>query len=232
MGTRLTWHGHSNFCITHPQATIVIDPFFTGNPFASVGWGAIPPPDIVLVTHPHKGHLGDAVHICRESGAKLGVGVGTGRHLKHEGVPADQLLNGVGFNIGGTINKNGVHVTMTEAVHVTESGSPSGFIISMPDGVTIYHAGDTEIFANMALWGRLFQIDVALLPTGGFFTMDGRRAARAARMLRAKKVVPMHWGTFPDLIQDTREFEQELRTVASRCAPLFMEPGKNIGLRR
>lgn len=230
MATTLTWHGHSNFQITSPGCTILIDPFFTGNPVCPTQCQQIDKADVVLVTHLHGDHAGDALDICRATGAKLGGVVGLVDVFLAQGLPQTQVVNGIGFNIGGTVMEKGVAFTMTEAFHTSEAGCPTGFIIRLEDGFTIYHAGDTGIFANMALWGELYAIDLALLPSGGVFTMDARQAAYAAKILQAKAVIPMHWGTFPVLAQDTKEFEQELAQRAPHCRFISLMPGESLDL--
>ena len=230
MSTSILWHGHSNFQINSPGCRILIDPFFTGNPVAKLGWKEAAVPDVVLVTHLHADHAGDAVAVCKETGARLGAVVGVAGPLQELGVPQAQILNGIGFNIGGTVSEKGVSFTMTEAFHTSDSGAPVGYIITLADGFIIYHAGDTGIFANMAVWGELYSIDLALLPVGGVFTMDGRQAAYAAQLLKAKAVIPMHWGTFPVLAQDTAEFERELSKRAPSCRFVRMLPGQTLDL--
>ena len=96
----------------------------------------------------------------------------------------------------------------------------------MPDGLTVYHAGDTCVFGDMALWGKLFRIDVALLPTGGHYTMDGRQAAMACGLLKCAAAVPMHWGTFPVLAQSDEPFAKALAELAPKCRHLHMKPGE------
>ena len=232
MASTITWHGHANFQIKSPDCNVIIDPFFTGNQNAKVTWNAIDKPDLVLVTHLHGDHLGDAVSICTHTGAILGAVVGTAAAMQHLGVPEEQIINGVGFNIGGTVTVKNTAVTMTQAFHTTEAGAPTGFIITLADGYTIYHAGDTGIFSSMAIWGELYAIDLALLPTGGVFTMDARQAALAAKMLRARTVIPMHWGTFPMLSQSTADFARELAKTAPACRMVDIRPGQTIELPR
>jgi L-ascorbate metabolism protein UlaG (beta-lactamase superfamily) len=226
----LTWHGHSTFQVSTPDCSVIIDPFFTGNPLAITAWEHIPPPDVVLLTHLHADHAGDAAAICRRFKARLGAVVGTAEAL--EGVPRNQILNGIGFNIGGTLVERGLAITMTEATHTSEAGTPTGFILTLPDGFTLYHAGDTGIFPGMKLWGELCPLDLALLPVGGVFTMDARQAARAAGLLGARGVVPMHWGTFPMLAQETETFSALLAEAAPRCRPVPMRVGQTIVLDR
>ena len=222
----ITWYGHSAFKISAPEAQVVIDPFFA--PSAGVTADAAGGVDIVLVTHDHADHVGDAVSLCRRTGAVLGAIVGTAGKLAEEGVPTEQIINGIGFNMGGTVTHKGVSVTMTQAYHSSESGSPAGYIVRMPDGLTVYHAGDTCVFSGMELWGQLYDIDVALLPVGGVFTMDARQAALACKLLRCKAVVPMHWGTFPLLAQNTAGFKAELARLQLSCHCVEMVPGETV----
>lgn len=226
----ITWHGHANFQITSPDCNILIDPFFTGNPSAKTAWEAIIPPDVVLITHLHGDHAGDAVSICKKTGAMLGAVVGIAEVFQEQGVPAGQILNGIGFNIGGTLRHKNTDITMTQAFHTTEAGAPTGYIVRLADGYTIYHAGDTGVFGSMALFGELYDINLALLPVGGVFTMDARQGALAARLLKADAVFPMHWGTFPVLAQDTVEFESELAKSFPSCRMVKAKPGDTVPL--
>ena len=131
----ITWYGHSAFKIACNGASCVIDPFFAPR------WGQNPAevgePDMVLVTHDHGDHVGDAVSICKKTGAMLGAVVGTATKLANAGVPEAQILNGIGFNIGGTLTVKGISVTMTQAFHSSDSSVPVGYILRMPDGLVI-----------------------------------------------------------------------------------------------
>lgn len=220
----ITWYGHSAFKIASGEASAVIDPFFAPR------WGQKPAevgkPDLVLVTHDHGDHVGEAAAICRKTGALLGAVVGTAAKLRDEGVPEAQILNGIGFNIGGTLQCQGMAVTMTQAFHSSDSGVPVGYILAMPDGLVVYHAGDTGIFSSMELLGRLYGVHVALLPVGGVFTMDATQAAHACKLLGCAAVVPMHWGTFPVLAQNLDGFRQALARTCPACACVELEPGK------
>ena len=222
----ITWFGHSAFKISAPGAQVIIDPFFA--PSAGVTADAAGDVDIVLVTHDHADHVGDAVSLCRRTGAVLGAIVGTAGKLAEAGVPQEQIINGIGFNIGGTVGHKGVDITMTQAYHSSDSGSPTGYIVRMPDGLTVYHAGDTCIFSGMELWGQLYDIDVALLPVGGVFTMDARQAALACKLLGCKAAIPMHWGTFPVLAQNAACFKVELERMKLACRCVVMAPGETV----
>lgn len=225
--TEVTWFGHSAFRLSCEGASVLIDPFFAprwGTKAADAGQV-----DVVLVTHDHSDHVGDAVAICRsQPGAMLGAIVGTAARLVKEGLPAQQVLNGIGFNMGGTVVCKGVAVTMLQAFHSSDSGMPAGYMITMPDGQVFYHAGDTCVFGDMGLWAQLYNPSAAFLPIGGVFTMDARQAARACRIMGLKKAVPMHYGTFPVLAQNPDEFRSELAAQCPDCACVAMRPLETI----
>lgn len=225
----ITWLGHSAFRLEAENVSILVDPFFTDPAMQelAVKSGV----DLVLVTHDHGDHVGSTVEICTTTGASVGCIVGTSDALARAGVPQNQIIGG-GFNMGGTIECKGARATMVQAMHSSDSGSPAGYIITMPDGLTIYHAGDTCIFSGMALWGKLYRIDVALLPIGGFYTMDARQAAMACGLLKCAAVVPMHWGTFPILAQSTSEFEKLVASQVPSCRCMPMQPGTSLEFQR
>ena len=232
MPHRLTWLGHANFRIDTAQgATILIDPFFEGNPKSPAPWKDMGKVDAVLITHDHGDHVGQAVDICRDTGAALVAIVGTADKLAQAGVPQAQVVGGIGMNIGGTVEVAGVRATMTQAVHSTDSGQCAGYIVDLGD-FCLYHAGDTGVMASMGLFGELHDIDLALLPIGGHFTMDARQAALACRLLRCTAVTPMHWGTFPVLEQNTAAFAAALERFAPSTRLQVMEPGVAVELVR
>ncbi|MFW5730902.1 MAG: metal-dependent hydrolase [Desulfonatronovibrionaceae bacterium] len=231
MSNKITWHGHANFEIITPELNIFIDPWFEGNPSADKKSSEITKADVVLVTHDHGDHLGQAVEICKNTGAYLGAIVEVASMCASRGVDQSRILNsGMGFNIGGTVKHQGIGITMTQAFHSSAQGACAGFIIRLENGFTIYHAGDTGIFSSMSLWGDLFKIDLALLPTGGVFTMDSIQAAMACSLLKCSRAVPMHWGSFPVLEQDTTRFRKELARRAPDTRCIEMAPGDTITL--
>ncbi len=230
MSKQLTWHGHANFQIQCDGVNILVDPFFTGNPTAVTSPGAIAKPDIVAVTHMHGDHSGDAVTILKSTGALLATCVGVGEQFQAQGIPAEQILNGHGFQIGGTVTCKGVAITMTQAFHTIDGVAPVGFIFTFPSGYTVYHAGDTGIFSTMEIFGELYDIDLALLPAGSVYTMDVTQAAYAAKLLKAKAAVPMHWGTFPVLAQNMDAFPAALAKQAPDCRCIVMQPGQTVAL--
>lgn len=221
----VTWYGHSAFKIQSGSSSVLIDPYFA--PGSGTHWRDAGAVDLVLITHDHSDHVGDAVEICKSCGAMLGAIVGTAQVMQSRGIPERQILNGIGFNIGGTIVYRGITVTMTQAMHSSDSGMPVGYIIKMPDGLILYHAGDTGLFSTMRQFGRIYHIDLALLPIGGVFTMDALQAANACRLLNCSRVIPMHWKTFPMLAQNTAEFQKKLGEIAPICQFISMEPGQS-----
>src|SRR5512134_2752267 len=224
---KIRWLGHSGFSIQDPSGkTVLIDPWFQGNPSAPSGPEGIAKADFLLLTHDHFDHAADAASLARRTGA-LVVGIfELVGDLKAKGVPERQLLHGgIGMNVGGTVSLQGFEITMTEARHSCSLGAPVGYVLKTPSGVTIYHAGDTGIFAGMSLIGELHPIDVALLPIGSVFTMDYRQAARACALLKAKAVIPMHYGTFPILEPNADRFVAELEIVSPGTRPVVLDPG-------
>ncbi len=226
MAIEVIWHGHANFQINSKWGNILIDPWFEENPSCSTEIEACGDIDVVLVTHDHFDHIGDAVAVCEKTGAKLGAVVETALKLKDMGVAEEQIINGIGFNVGGTVEVDNIRITMVEAHHSTASGTPVGYIITFPNNYTIYHAGDTAIFASMQVYGNIYPIDLALLPIGGVFTMDPKQAAHACKLLGCKAVIPMHWGSFPVLEQNTHRFEEEIKSLGIEVKVISLTPGE------
>jgi len=147
--------------------------------------------------------------------------------LKEEaGVADSQIVFGTGMNIGGTVSSDGIAITMTQAFHSSQTGSPTGYLIRLEDGYTVYHAGDTGIFSSMKLLGELFHIDLALLPIGGVSTMDPKQASVAVKLLGANTVIPMHYKTFPILEQDTSSFTEIMKKEAPDIEVIVLDPGQ------
>ena len=222
----ITWYGHSNVMLSENGVSVLLDPFFEGNPFAP-NWREIPRPDIVALTHDHGDHLGQTVEIVRTTGATLYCIADLVGYFIEHGVPEGQIINyGMGGNVDGTLEAHGARLTMTQAFHSAATGSPVGYVIEMPGGHTVYHSGDTGLFGDMALIADRFKLDLALLSIGGVFTMDGVLAAKAAALLGAPVVMPMHYRTFPVLAQNADLFVESLKKYAPDCTPLVMEPNE------
>jgi L-ascorbate metabolism protein UlaG (beta-lactamase superfamily) len=147
------------------------------------------------------------------------------------GLSTERVVNfGTGMNIGATVLIDGITITMTQACHSSQTGSNSGFIIKLDDGYTIYHAGDTGIFATMKILGELYPLDLALLPIGGAFTMDSVQAARALTLLNPKKAIPMHYKTWPLLEQSADTFVELAKKEAPGVEIVVIEPGQELAI--
>lgn len=247
--TTLTWHGHAAFEIVTPKGKVLmIDPWLKNpmNPNAKNGkdpLAAITKVDYILITHGHFDHVGDSVEIAKKTGARLVTNYELGSNMaKLLGYPKEQMGFDTLMNIGGeiTIADGEVTVDMVPAIHssgmgnplagekepeVAYGGNPAGFVIKIKNGPTIYHSGDTAYFNDMALIGEQ-KIDVALLNIGGHFGMEPAMAARAAKAVHAKVVVPQHYGTFPVLTPDAKGFAEKLRKLVIRSR--VMQPGTSL----
>lgn len=224
----ITFLGHAGFYLVG-SSRVLIDPFLTGNPLAKHKPEDLQP-DLILLSHGHGDHMGDAESIARNSGA-LVVGVHEmACYLGARGIKTH------GMHIGGSRSFDGVTVKLTPAWHGSsvpgrdgESlylGTPAGFIVQM-DGKTVYHAGDTGLFGDMALLGRRYTIDVALLPIGDNYTMGPDDALEAVNLLRPRLVIPMHYNTFPLIEQDAHAFAARV-TGQTGVAVQVLVPGASV----
>jgi L-ascorbate metabolism protein UlaG (beta-lactamase superfamily) len=203
-GNRLTWLGHATFLITTPSGkSVLIDPWLTGNPSCPESLKKLRALDIMLITHGHNDHLGDAVALAKQFKPEIVAIYEIAIWLGTKGVEKIH-----GMNKGGTHTVGEIEVTMVHAFHSSSiqdgdeliySGEPAGYVVKFPGGLTIYHAGDTAVFGDMKIIAELYSPELALLPIGDFYTMGPREAALAIRLLNVKHVVPMHYGTFPAL---------------------------------
>ena len=216
---RIRWLGHSGFEIELANKILLIDPWLTGNPLAAVTASDIKKADIVCVTHDHGDHLGDAVEICKRTGATF-VGIyELGVYAEEQGVN-----NVVGINIGGTVEVKGIRITMVQAFHSSTRGAPTGFVIKAEEK-TLYHAGDTGLFGDMKLIGEIHLPDVALIPIGDYYTMGPREAAEAVKLIKPAVVVPMHYQTFPVLESSAENFIKLVKEKAPKVKVVALKPG-------
>ncbi len=224
---KITWLGHAAFLL-EAEKKVLIDPFISGNPVAPCGPEELNP-DIIAVTHGHGDHLGDTIEIGARTGSRIFSIHEVANYIKSKGVFAE------GMNKGGTVNVEGITLTMTDALHSSsidasgfsfDGGCPAGFVIGI-GGRSIYHAGDTAVFGDMQLIGEIYKPEIALLPIGDRFTMGINEALKAVELIRPKIVVPMHYNTFDVIRQDPVAFKQVVE--AKTGAKVFiMKPGDSI----
>ena len=233
MQKSIRWLGHAGFIVSTPGGkTIIIDPWIVDNPLCPVKLDEVTTSNIVLVTHDHSDHVGNAVDIVMKTGATLIAQPETVNRFKRDfGLVDDRIIfGGFGMNIGGSATIEGITITMTQAFHSSGTGTPSGFIIKLEDRTVIYHAGDTGIFDSMRLLGELYGIDLALLPIGSVFTMDYVQAVKALTLLKPKRVMPMHYKTFPILEQSVDRFVELAGKEAPEVEVIVLEPGQEYAL--
>ena len=233
MPKSIRWLSHAGFTVSTPGGkTIIIDPWIAGNPLCPVKLDEITTANIVLVTHDHFDHAGNAVDIATKTGATLVAQPELVNKFKSDfGLANERIVfGGTGMNIGGSATIEGVTITMTQAFHSSALGTPAGYIIKLEDGTVIYHAGDTGIFDSMRLFGELYGIELALLPIGSVFTMDPVQAAKALTLLKPKKAMPMHYKTFPILEQSADRFVELAKKEAPQVEVIVLEPGQEYTL--
>jgi L-ascorbate metabolism protein UlaG (beta-lactamase superfamily) len=228
-GLRVTWLGHSTFLMTTAQGLrVLFDPFLTNNPSCPSSAKRTTTADLILISHGHSDHCEDAVAIARETGATVVASPELARWLERQGVKHLRPMN-----IGGTQRLSKLDIAMVPASHSSSApdgtylGPATGFVVRFEEGLTIYFAGDTALFGDMRLIRDRHRPQVAFLPIGDRFTMGPEDAALAAEWLGVKTIVPMHYGTFPELTGTV----EDLRTHATPKGidVIEMRPGDPIG---
>lgn len=228
-GGSLTWLGHAAFRLDSPGGKrIYVDPWLQ-NPNCPENEREPERVDLIALTHGHDDHVGETVELWKRFSCPVIAQVELRGWLSGQGLEADMTE---AFNKGGTVEKAGVKVTMTDAKHSsstedgTYAGEAAGLVLELDGGTKVYFAGDTCVFGDMQLIGRIYEPDVAVLPIGGHFTMDPREAAVALELLGVNRCVPCHYGTFP-MLAGTPD---ELRKLASGVEVLSPEPGESVDI--
>ena len=217
----IRWLGHAAFELTHDGTTVLVDPWITGNPKATVSPDELEA-DVILLTHGHMDHFGDTVDIAKRTGATVQAITEIADEIKQEGVET------INTNIGGTATYPWGSVRLTPAFHTstTPKGTvtpPAGLVVEM-GGVNVYFTGDTGLFSDLALPGRRKPVDVAVIPIGGHFTMDRHDAVVAAELIGAATVIPSHYDTFPPIATDVQAFKSEVE-AAGHAQVVVLEVG-------
>lgn len=228
---KLTWLGHSACHLAVDGKSVLVDPFFSGNPkFPNDFETGLDKVDIIMLTHGHADHLGDSLRLAKAFDATVVAMFEICAYLGAQGLEKTEPMN-----IGGTIDCGGLSVSMVNALHssaVVEDGKPvtmgdpAGLVIKS-SGKTVYHAGDTDLFSDMALIQRIHQPKIGLIPIGDRFTMGAETAAMACNeFLDLETIIPVHWGTFDLLTGDPETF----KSLVTRGTVLTPDPGAAIEL--
>ena len=228
---QLTWLGHSACHLAIGEKSVLIDPFFSGNPkFPSDFEAGLEKVDFIMLTHGHADHLGDSLRLAKSFDATVVAMFEICAYLGAQGIEKTEPMN-----IGGTINCDGLSISMVNALHssaIVEEGNPitmgdpAGLVIRS-DEKTVYHAGDTDIFSDMALIQRIYEPKIGLIPIGDRFTMGPATAAMACNeFLNLETIIPVHWGTFDLLTGDPEDF----KSLVTRGNVQIPEPGNAIEL--
>ena len=228
-GIKLTWMGHATFRVETPGGkTVIIDPWVAGNPMCPESEKNVKKADVLLCTHGHFDHIADVVDIAKKHNPVV-VGIyELCAWLEKKGTKQISPMNK-----GGTQTIGDIKVTMVHADHscgiqdgdqIVYGGEACGYVVEFSNGVKIYHAGDTNVFGDMAIIPELYAPEIAMLPIGDHFTMSPREAAYACNLLKAKTVIPMHFGTFP-LLTGT---PAALQKLVPGVEVVEMKPGATV----
>lgn len=219
---KIQYIGHSAFKISHNSYSVLIDPFITGNIFAvKVDLNV----NDILVTHAHGDHLGDSIEISRKTKIPVTAIFELANYCVKHGA------NAQGINMGGKILYSWGDARWLPASHSSGTpdgqygGVPSSILVNM-GGVSVYHAGDTGLHYDLKMVGELYKPDISLLPIGGFYTMGIDEAVHAAKWLGSKKIIPMHYNTFPAIKVDANEFKQKIEAIGAEC--IVLKPGESL----
>jgi L-ascorbate metabolism protein UlaG (beta-lactamase superfamily) len=241
MQQQITWLGHGSWRMVTKKGTIIyLDPWIVGNPACPITLGDIDKADIVCVTHGHDDHLGNAIEIVKKTNAVLVTLPEVAIYCSQHGIPYDD--RGGTLHTGGSIQQMDVRILAVFALHssdilgvefqrngqVMPGSGTCGMVISPEDGQPVYFAGDTGLFGDMQLIGRLYRPEVAVLPVGGKYTMGVREAAYAMELLGSQVLIPGHYNTFPNQQADLAELVRQVAVRAPGARVVALKPGESF----
>jgi L-ascorbate metabolism protein UlaG (beta-lactamase superfamily) len=228
---KITYAGHSAVFVEFGDKVVAIDPWLRGNPLCPPNLQSPKKIDIIVLTHGHSDHAGDAVRVQKETGACLAATYELAMIMIAEGVPSEKVIP---MNKGGSVTVSGIEIRLTNAFHSSSydtkngpvyAGEACGVIVSS-GGASVFHAGDTLLFDDLKLIGDLYKPDVSILPIGDRFTMGPTEAAQAAAWTQCKLAIPMHYKTFDLLTGTYAEFSRECSKRSVEAKEL--EPGQSV----
>ena len=243
MKQSITWLGHGSWKMVTTQGTVIyLDPWIAGNPACPIQLADITQADIVCVTHGHDDHLGNAIEIVKQTGAVLVTLPEIAIYCDRHGIPYDD--RGGCLHTGGSVQQKDVQIHAVFALHYSDilgvefqqskqvmpGCGCCGMVITPREGVPVYFAGDTGIFGDMALIGKLYRPYVAVLPVGGKYTMGVREAAYAVELIGCPVLIPGHYNTFPNQLADMDELARQVAVRAPATRVAAIQPGESFGI--
>ena len=243
MKQTIKWLGHGSWQMVTPKSTIIyLDPWIKGNPACPITLDDIETADIICVTHGHSDHLGNAIELVHKTGATLVTLPEVAAYCSNHGIPYDD--NGGTLHTGGSIVQKDVRIHAVFALHSSDimgkeyedhnelmpGSGVCGMILTPEDGVPVYFAGDTGLFGDMELIGKLYKPKVAVLPIGGKYTMGVNEAAYAMEFLRSDILIPGHYNTFPGQRADVDDLKRQVAVRAPQAKVIVLNPGESYSL--
>ena len=240
MKQTITWLGHGSWKMVTSKGTIIyLDPWIKGNPVCPISLDDINTADIICVTHGHNDDLGNAIELVHKTGATLVTLPEVAAYCSNYGIPYDD--NGGTLHTGGSILQKDVRIHAVYALHSSDimgkeyedhnklmpGSGVCGMILTPEDGIPVYFAGDTGLFGDMELIGKLYKPKIAVLPIGGKYTMGVYEAAYAMELLRSEILIPGHYNTFPSQMADVDDLKRQVTIRAPQAEVIALKPGES-----